>query len=44
MDQIVRDAPELMLLDLAMPVMDGMTVLAEMRSVWARFTMHMRIC
>jgi DNA-binding response OmpR family regulator len=37
MEQISRNPPDLMLLDLAMPVMDGMTVLAEMRSVYARF-------
>jgi DNA-binding response OmpR family regulator len=36
LQQIVRDPPDLMLLDLAMPVMDGMRVLAEMRSLWAR--------
>src|SRR5579862_7013733 len=37
LEQIVRDPPDLMMLDLAMPVMDGMTVLAEMRSLWARY-------
>lgn len=37
LQQIVRDPPDLMLLDLAMPVMDGMTVLAEMRNLWARY-------
>jgi CheY-like chemotaxis protein len=31
---IHRTAPELVLLDLAMPVMDGMTVLAEIRSMF----------
>jgi DNA-binding response OmpR family regulator len=37
MEQITRNPPDLMLLDLAMPIMDGMTVLAEMRSLWARY-------
>ena len=37
MEQITRHPPDLMLLDLAMPVMDGMTVLTEMRSLWASF-------
>jgi DNA-binding response OmpR family regulator len=37
LEQIFRDPPDLMLLDLAMPVMDGMTVLAEMQSLWARY-------
>ncbi len=34
---VASDCPDLMLLDLAMPVMDGMTVLAEMRSLWPRY-------
>jgi DNA-binding response OmpR family regulator len=37
MEQITRNPPDLMLLDLAMPVMDGMTVLTEMRNLWASF-------
>jgi DNA-binding response OmpR family regulator len=37
LEQVYRDAPDLMLLDLAMPVMDGMTVLAEMHTLWARY-------
>jgi len=36
MQRIMHDAPDLMLLDLAMPVVDGMAVLAQMRSLWAR--------
>jgi DNA-binding response OmpR family regulator len=37
LEQVVQDPPDLMLLDLSMPVMDGMMVLAEMRSLWARY-------
>jgi DNA-binding response OmpR family regulator len=37
LEHVVRNPPDLMLLDLAMPIMDGMTVLAEMRSLWARY-------
>lgn len=36
LDRIKRNPPDLVLLDLAMPVMDGMTVLTEMRNLWAR--------
>ena len=32
LEQIAKESPDLMLLDLAMPVIDGMTVLAEMHS------------
>jgi DNA-binding response OmpR family regulator len=37
LEQLASDPPDLMLLDLAMPVMDGMTVLAEMQSQWSRY-------
>ncbi|MGD0139780.1 MAG: response regulator [Tepidisphaeraceae bacterium] len=37
LDQLVRDPPDLMLLDLLMPFMDGKKVLAEMRGSWARY-------
>jgi DNA-binding response OmpR family regulator len=37
MQQLERDVPDLMLLDLAMPVMDGMFVLAEMHNLWTRY-------
>jgi DNA-binding response OmpR family regulator len=37
LEQICNDTPDLILLDLAMPVMDGMSVLAEMRSMWRRY-------
>src|ERR1019366_569131 len=37
LEQICNEPPDLVLLDLAMPVMDGMTVLAEMRSMWFRY-------
>jgi DNA-binding response OmpR family regulator len=36
LEQIHREPPDLVLLDLAMPVMDGMTVLAEIRNLWPR--------
>ena len=35
--QVARTPPDLMLLDLAMPTMDGMSVLAEMQNLWARY-------
>ena len=38
LDQVALDPPSLMLLDLSMPVMDGMTVLAEMHKI---LTHHM---
>jgi CheY-like chemotaxis protein len=34
LERIHRDAPDVVLLDLAMPGMDGMTVLAELTSLW----------
>ena len=37
MQRIMHDAPDLMLLDLAMPAMDGMKVLAQMRSLWDQY-------
>lgn len=37
LEQIYQAAPDVMLLDLAMPVMDGMTVLAELANLWSRF-------
>jgi DNA-binding response OmpR family regulator len=37
LEQICHEPPDLMVLDLAMPVMDGMTVLAEMQSMWGRY-------
>src|SRR5580658_7096242 len=37
LEQIISDHPDLVLLDLAMPIMDGMKVLAEMRNMWANF-------
>lgn len=37
LEQIAKESPDLMLLDLAMPVIDGMTVLAEMHSQWAHY-------
>jgi DNA-binding NtrC family response regulator len=37
MDRIMHDPPDLALLDLAMPLMDGMAVLAQMRSLWERY-------
>ena len=37
MQRIMHDPPDLMLLDLAMPAMDGMKVLAQMRSLWERY-------
>jgi DNA-binding response OmpR family regulator len=37
LEQIAENAPDLMVLDLAMPVMDGMFVLAEMQNLWARY-------
>jgi DNA-binding response OmpR family regulator len=37
LEAIAHDPPDLLLLDLAMPVMDGMTVLAEMHSLWSRY-------
>ncbi|HMB95573.1 MAG TPA: response regulator [Tepidisphaeraceae bacterium] len=37
LEQITKDAPDLMLLDLAMPVFDGMSVLAEMHKLWAHY-------
>jgi DNA-binding response OmpR family regulator len=37
LEQIYQAAPDVMLLDLAMPVMDGMTVLAELSNLWSRF-------
>lgn len=37
LEQIAKEPPDLMLLDLAMPVIDGMTVLAEMHSQWAHY-------
>jgi DNA-binding response OmpR family regulator len=37
LERIYRDAPDLVLLDLAMPGMDGMTVLAELHSLWPKY-------
>ena len=37
LEEIARNTPDLVLLDLAMPILDGMTVLAEMHSQWPRF-------
>jgi DNA-binding response OmpR family regulator len=37
LEKIKRHPPELVLLDLAMPIMDGMTVLTEMRNWWAHY-------
>src|ERR1700733_2934713 len=37
LEQIAQDAPDLVLLDLAMPIIDGMFVLAEMHKLWARY-------
>ena len=37
LDLLASDPPDLMLLDLAMPVMDGMTVLAEMHNQWSHY-------
>jgi DNA-binding response OmpR family regulator len=37
LEQLAGDPPDVMLLDIAMPIMDGMTVLAELRSLWARY-------
>jgi DNA-binding response OmpR family regulator len=37
LEQLASDPPDVMLLDIAMPVMDGMTVLAELRTLWARY-------
>jgi DNA-binding response OmpR family regulator len=34
LEQIHHNPPDLVLLDLGMPVMDGMSVLAEMRNLW----------
>ena len=34
LEQIHHDKPDLVLLDLAMPQMDGMTVLAELQNLW----------
>jgi DNA-binding response OmpR family regulator len=36
LEQIHRNYPDLVLLDLAMPGIDGMTVLAELRTLWAK--------
>jgi DNA-binding response OmpR family regulator len=36
LERIHRNAPDLVLLDLAMPGMDGMTVLAELGSLWSQ--------
>jgi DNA-binding response OmpR family regulator len=36
LEQIHRDAPDAVLLDLAMAGMDGMTVLAELRTLWPK--------
>jgi DNA-binding response OmpR family regulator len=36
LEQIHRATPDLVLLDLAMPGMDGMTVLAELRTLWSQ--------
>jgi len=37
LELIAHDAPDLVLLDLAMPIIDGMFVLAEMHKLWARY-------
>jgi DNA-binding response OmpR family regulator len=37
LERIAQNPPDLVLLDLAMPVLDGMTVLAEMHSQWSRY-------
>jgi DNA-binding response OmpR family regulator len=37
LEQIVHETPDLVLLDLMMPVMDGMSVLAEMDHLWSRY-------
>ncbi|HEX4123413.1 MAG TPA: response regulator [Tepidisphaeraceae bacterium] len=36
LERIHHDVPDVVLLDLAMPVLDGMTVLAELRTMWPR--------
>jgi DNA-binding response OmpR family regulator len=37
LEAVLRNPPDLMLLDLAMPAMDGMSVLAEMQTLWDRY-------
>jgi DNA-binding response OmpR family regulator len=37
LERVYQAPPDVMLLDLAMPVMDGMTVLAELSNLWSRF-------
>jgi DNA-binding response OmpR family regulator len=37
LEEVRRSPPDLMLLDLAMPAMDGMSVLAEMQNLWPRY-------
>ena len=37
LEMVVQDPPDLVLLDLMMPVMDGMTVLAEMSHMWPKY-------
>lgn len=34
LEQMQREAPDVVLIDLAMPAMDGMTTLAEIRNFW----------